>query len=89
MNLAIRGIDFNLGKEPADSFVRDQHPDLRADFVRQQHRNIAIVKTSHFKLVDNTFQLVVSLRDTKYRFVHDILLQLITGLFLLQVGHQP
>jgi type I restriction enzyme M protein len=33
MNLAIRDIDFNFGKEPADSFVRDQHPDLRADFV--------------------------------------------------------
>ncbi|MGZ8237601.1 MAG: class I SAM-dependent DNA methyltransferase [Methylobacter sp.] len=33
MNLAIRGIDFNLGKEPADTFVRDQHQDLRADFV--------------------------------------------------------
>ncbi len=33
MNLAIRGIDFNLGKEPTDTFVRDQHPDLRADFV--------------------------------------------------------
>ncbi|MEC5159762.1 MULTISPECIES: class I SAM-dependent DNA methyltransferase [unclassified Janthinobacterium] len=33
MNLAIRGIDFNLGKEPADTFVRDQHVDLRADFV--------------------------------------------------------
>jgi len=33
MNLAIRGIDFNLGKEPADSFTRNQHPDLRADFV--------------------------------------------------------
>ncbi len=33
MNLAIRGIDFNLGKEPADSFVRNQHADLRADFV--------------------------------------------------------
>ena len=33
MNLAIRGIDFNLGKEPADTFVRDQHKDLRADFV--------------------------------------------------------
>ena len=32
MNLAIHGIDFNLGKEPADSFVRDQHPDLRADY---------------------------------------------------------
>jgi len=33
MNLAIRGIEFNLGREPADSFTRDQHPDLRADFV--------------------------------------------------------
>ena len=33
MNLAIRGIDFNLGKEPADSFTRNQHSDLRADFV--------------------------------------------------------
>lgn len=31
MNLAIRGMDFNLGKEPADTFHRDQHPDLRAD----------------------------------------------------------
>ena len=33
MNMAIRGIDFDFGKEPADSFTRDQHPDLRADFV--------------------------------------------------------
>ncbi|MGR3911346.1 class I SAM-dependent DNA methyltransferase [Burkholderia sp. SR8] len=33
MNLAIRGIDYDLGKEPADSFTRNQHPDLRADFV--------------------------------------------------------
>jgi len=33
MNLAIRGMDFNLGKEPADTFHRDQHPDLRADYV--------------------------------------------------------
>lgn len=32
-NLAIRGIDFNLGREPADSFTRDQFPDLRADFI--------------------------------------------------------
>ncbi len=27
------GIDFDFGKEPADTFTRDQHPDLRADFV--------------------------------------------------------
>ncbi|HEJ4514050.1 TPA: SAM-dependent DNA methyltransferase [Pseudomonas aeruginosa] len=33
MNLAIRGIDFNLGKEPADTFIRNQHSDLRADFI--------------------------------------------------------
>jgi type I restriction enzyme M protein len=33
MNLAIRGIDYNLGKEPADTFTRNQHPDLRADFI--------------------------------------------------------
>lgn len=33
MNLAIRGIDFNLGKEPNDTFVQNQHKDLRADFI--------------------------------------------------------
>jgi len=33
MNMAIRGIDFDFGKQPADSFTNDQHPDLRADFV--------------------------------------------------------
>lgn len=33
MNMAIRGIDFNFGKKNADSFLDDQHPDLRADYV--------------------------------------------------------
>jgi type I restriction enzyme M protein len=33
MNLAIRGIDSNLGKEHADSFHRNLHPDLKADYV--------------------------------------------------------
>ena len=33
MNMAIRGLDFNFGKEPADTLVNDLHPDLRADFV--------------------------------------------------------
>jgi type I restriction enzyme M protein len=33
MNMAIRGIDFNFGGEPANTFTRDLHPDLRADFV--------------------------------------------------------
>lgn len=33
MNLAIRGIEANLGQENADSFHRDLHPDLKADYV--------------------------------------------------------
>ncbi len=33
MNLALRGIEANLGPEWADSFGHDAHPDLRADFV--------------------------------------------------------
>ncbi len=32
MNLAIRGIDADLGDEPADTFHRDKHPDLKARF---------------------------------------------------------
>lgn len=33
MNLAIRGITGNLGEVPADTFFKDQHPDLKADFI--------------------------------------------------------
>ena len=33
MNLGIRGIEADLGKEPSDSFTRDLHPDLKADFI--------------------------------------------------------
>lgn len=33
MNMAIRGIDFDFGKEPADTFSKNQHPDLKADFI--------------------------------------------------------
>jgi type I restriction enzyme M protein len=33
MNLALRGIACDLGPEHADSFHRDLHPDLRADYV--------------------------------------------------------
>lgn len=33
MNLAIRGIAGNLGAVPADTFFKDQHPDLKADFI--------------------------------------------------------
>ncbi len=33
MNLALRGIEADLGPQSADSFTRDLHPDVRADFV--------------------------------------------------------
>ena len=33
MNLAIRGLSANLGKEPADTFAKDQFPDLKFDYV--------------------------------------------------------
>lgn len=33
MNLALRGIDADLGSKSADSFTEDLHPDLRADFI--------------------------------------------------------
>lgn len=33
MNMAIRGIDFNFGGQPADTMLNDLHPDLRADYV--------------------------------------------------------
>jgi len=33
MNLAIRGIEANLGKYAADTFFDDQHPQLKADYI--------------------------------------------------------
>lgn len=33
MNLAIRGIDGNLGEHHADTFHNDLHPDLKADYI--------------------------------------------------------
>jgi type I restriction enzyme M protein len=33
MNLAVRGISANLGEVAGDSFFKDQHPDLKADFI--------------------------------------------------------
>lgn len=33
MNMAIRGISANMGDVPADTFFKDQHPDLKADYI--------------------------------------------------------
>jgi len=41
--MAIRGIDFD--KEPADTFIHDQHPDLRAGPERSSYH---LLKTEHY-----------------------------------------
>ena len=33
MNLAIRGLAADLGKEPDDTFGNDQHPDTKFDYI--------------------------------------------------------
>ena len=33
VNLALRGLATNLGEVPADTFFKDQHPDLKADYI--------------------------------------------------------
>ena len=33
MNLAIRGFAADLGKEPGDTFAKDQHPDTKFDYI--------------------------------------------------------
>ena len=57
MNLAIRGIEANLGEQPADCFVRDLHPDLRADY---------ILANPPFNISDWSGQLLRN--DARWRF---------------------
>lgn len=62
MNMVIRGLDFNFGKEPANTFTFDQHPDLRADTImanplqhegmghrRQRRRSTLAVRQAAFR----------------------------------------
>jgi type I restriction enzyme M protein len=44
MNLAIRGIEANLGQPPHDTFLKDLHPDLKADSLR--HKTIHNIASS-------------------------------------------
>ncbi len=43
MNLAIRGIEANLGAQPADSVLRNLHPDLKADYTQLLHKFLWIL----------------------------------------------
>jgi len=42
MNLAIRGIEANLGPHNADSFHDDLHKDVKVDFIRPIHRSTSL-----------------------------------------------
>lgn len=57
MNLAIRGIEANLGEQPADSFTRDLHPDLKADY---------ILANPPFNISDWSGELLR--KDTRWRY---------------------
>ena len=46
MNLAIRGISANLGEQAADTFLNDQHKDLRADYIMAT--NLSAIKDSNW-----------------------------------------
>ena len=54
MNLAIRGIAANLGAVPADTFAKDQHKDLKADFIMaQSHPSTKIPGVGENELLDD------------------------------------
>jgi type I restriction enzyme M protein len=57
MNLAIHTIEANLGMQPADTFLRDLHPDLKADY---------IMANPPFNVSDWSGQLLEN--DVRWRF---------------------
>jgi type I restriction enzyme M protein len=57
MNLAIHTIEANLGPQPADTFLRDLHPDLKADY---------ILANPPFNVSDWSGQLLEN--DVRWRF---------------------
>src|SRR5439155_7545843 len=57
MNLAIHTIEANLGTQPADTFLRDLHPDLKADY---------ILANPPFNVSDWSGQLLEN--DVRWRF---------------------
>ena len=57
MNLAIHTIEVNLGAQPADTFLRDLHPDLKADY---------ILANPPFNVSDWSGQLLEN--DVRWRF---------------------
>lgn len=57
MNLALHTIEANLGAQPADAFLRDLHPDLKADY---------ILANPPFNISDWSGQLLEN--DVRWRF---------------------
>ena len=57
MNLALHTIEANLGIQPADTFLRDLHPDLKADY---------ILANPPFNVSDWSGQLLEN--DVRWRF---------------------
>jgi type I restriction enzyme M protein len=49
MNLAIRGISGNLGEKAADTFVDDQHKDLKAE-AQSKNDLLSVFKTLGYEI---------------------------------------
>ena len=61
MNLAIRGIEGNLGNKNADSFTEDLHKNLKADFILANPP----YNLKEFKILDNDARWVFGLPNKK------------------------
>ena len=66
MNLALRGIEADFGPEHADTFRRDLHPDLRADYVLANppfNDSDTALRDSAFLQSEATMQVVSEAKD--------------------------
>ena len=66
MNLALRGIEADFGPEHADTFRRDLHPDLRADYVLANppfNDSDTALRASAFLQTGGTLQVMAERHD--------------------------
>ena len=66
MNLALRGIEADFGPEHADTFRRDLHPDLRADYVLANppfNDSDTALRASAFLQAGGTLQVMAERQD--------------------------
>lgn len=64
MNLAIRGIEADLGKFAADTFFDDQHPTLKADYIWVRDLSILnLYKTNYIIFPDELRRIILTMAN--------------------------